>query len=198
MTSTTDKGNSITDLVFVDTLTGQVSITPFQGAGETAVLLAVSSRLGINSNKWKPKRPVLYKHENGDKVWIMPIIDKITKLTQSYAVVDSDNINNISIEKELTSALRAYSRVSGAKQNNKDDSELVTLSGVIDVYNIINRNGVISAYILLKDSKEIIECQVDLNDECLVMKTGQELTAITYELNNGQMFIKDVIKGGNK
>lgn len=199
MTSSSTSNDSMTNLVFVNTLTGQVSMINHQGSDENGIVAAVQSKLGAESALWLAKTPILYRHSNVEQsIWILPIIDKSTKLVQKFAIVDSEDINNIVFENTLEEALRSFSKGKNSKHTIDSSSEIITIEGYIKVYNLINRNNSTMAYMLIDSGDNIIECHADTHAECLVMATDQYVKFDTYKVNDKQLQIKEIFMGGNK
>lgn len=199
MSSTSSSDNSVTHYAFMDVKTGKLTLIKAEGIDEAGAIDAVQSALGKDSDNWTAKMPILYLNETmKDRIWILLVVGDNSQLVERIAIVNSIDVKKVVVEKNLSEALRAYSRLGGNKGTITHAEDTETFDGYIESVNLVNINGSIIAYILVEESSDILECQTSKNPACLVMSIKQHVIIEGYEFNDNQIRVENVIKGGNK
>jgi hypothetical protein len=194
MSSSSKSNDSIVDLIFVNTSTGVGTLIKAKGSDENGIINAVQSKLGVDSDKWQALMPIKYLLANELDVWILPIIDRTTKLVQKIAIVDGQNINRVSVGKSLENAISEFMKLGNLEQKLIESKEKVIVTGHIDALNMVGILENVMVYIRLKDNpKIIIECNTSFTNQCLILKVGDTIKFESFIKDNGFTSITKIL-----
>lgn len=197
MTSASSSDDSLASILGVNTMTGEAYNYRFKngsGGDEDAAVKAVKSVLGVNSDKWTPRRPIPYNIFDKHPTYVIPVVDNTTGMFVGLGLVNMRHTTQVIYQKgkNIQAALRAYLKVvQTSDQVNITADDLTAIQGIVDAYNLIVRENTAYAYISIDGDNRIFECNADEIVKCFKINKGQNVKFQVFDNKEQKLSIEE-------